>query len=90
MTFSNYVPGRPCPDGCGMDVPTRECGDTPDDGIRHEAALYEVRHQNSPLTWTEHHLHFLSMRGQWEWVLRTGTSKCCGTPRCIRITVLPR
>lgn len=30
----------------------------------------------------EYHLHFLFLRGHWEWVVREVKSSLCGTPRC--------
>lgn len=33
------------------------------------------------------HLHFLFLRGHWEWVLRWSKSGLCGTPRCRRVII---
>ena len=35
----------------------------------------------------ERHLHFLYLRGHWEWVVRYGKSVLCNTPRCRRVEI---
>ncbi len=37
-----------------------------------------------------YHLHYLFVKGKWQWVLRLGRkSICCGTPRCRIVTLMP-
>lgn len=33
------------------------------------------------------HLHFLFLRGDWNWVVRSHKSPLCGTPRCKRVWI---